>query len=125
MDNPATTEALTDRGYVLPEGSSVPQTRLDEAWRALQLEPTLPGLVARIEAEEVPVENVVDVLAAAALRVLRNPDGVEEDSGSIDDYREARKFADSTQDLYFTAAELRRLQPTAVAVPTAGSFKYS
>lgn len=125
MDNPATTAALTARGYALPNGSQAPQTRLDEAWRALQRERSLPGLVARIEAGELAVEDVVDVIAAAALRVLRNPEGLEEDSGSIDDYRETRRHADASIDLYFTAAEIRRLMPETFYVVTAGSFKYS
>ena len=57
--------------------------------------------------------------------MLRNPEGVEEESGAIDDYRESWKRSDSSADIYFTAAELRRLQPTVVA-PTgfAGSMKY-
>lgn len=125
MDNPATTAALTARGYVLPTGSEAPQTRLDEAWRALQLEEALPDLVARIDSGDLAVESVVDVIAAAALRVLRNPEGVEEQSGAIDDYRESWKHADATQDLYFTAAEIRRLMRQDVVVPSAGSFKYS
>ncbi|WP_181312469.1 hypothetical protein [Nocardioides campestrisoli] len=99
------------------------QTRLDEAWRGLQREPSLPGLVARIQADELDVESVVDVLIAAALRVLRNPEGFESESGAIDDYQESWKRADATQDLYFTAAELRRLAPSFVT-PTAGSIKY-
>lgn len=124
MDNPAAPAALTARGYSGPASTEVQQTRLDEAWRALQRERGLPGLVARIQSGELPVENVVDVVAAAALRVLRNPEGFEEESGSIDDYRESSKRADATEDIYFTAAEIRRLQPTG-PVLTAGSFKYS
>lgn len=125
MQNPATPDALVARGYTGPASNTVQQTRLDEAWRALQRERELPGLVARIESNELDAALVVDVLCAAALRVLRNPEGAEEESGSIDDYRESRKLADATQDLYFTAAEIRRLQPT-VVVPQGwvGSMKY-
>lgn len=124
MDNPASPAALTGRGYSGPASTAVQQTRLDEAWRGLQREPSLAGLVARIDSGDLPVENVVDVIAAAALRVLRNPEGNTEESGAFDDYRESWKRADATEDLYFTAAELRRLQPP-VATPTAGSFRYS
>ncbi len=126
MDNPATPEALADRGYTGPATTTVQKTRLDEAWRALQRERELPGLVARIEAGDPDLATVVDVIAAAALRVLRNPEGVESESGGIDDYTESRKLADASQDVYFTSAEIRRLQPAVVA-PTgfAGSFKYS
>ncbi len=125
MENPATPDALTARGYTGPASTTVQQTRLDEAWRALQREPGLPGLVARIDAEELDVPSVVDVIAAAALRVLRNPEGLESESGGIDDYTESRRHADPTQDLYFTAAELRRLQP-AYVLPAgfSGSMKY-
>lgn len=126
MDNPATPAALADRGYTGPASTTVQTTRLDEAWRALQRERELPGLVARIQAGDPDEATVVDVIAAAALRVLRNPEGVESESGGIDDYTESRKLADASQDVYFTSAEIRRLQP-AVVTPTgfAGSFKYS
>lgn len=126
MDNPAAPAALSGRGYTGPAPLEVQQTRLDEVWRALQRERELPDLVARIESEDLPVDNVVDVIAAAALRVLRNPEGVEEANNAIDDYRESWKRADATEDIYFTAAEIRRLKPADDAyVPTAGSFKYS
>lgn len=127
MDNPATTAVLTDRGHVLPVGvtPTLAQTRLDEAWRALQRESSLPGLVTRVEVGDLDVELVVDVVIAAALRVMRNPEGVESESGQIDDYSESRKLADATADLYFTAAELRRLAPVAQApAGFSGSFKY-
>ncbi|UUW88397.1 hypothetical protein [Pimelobacter simplex] len=125
MDNPATPDDLTARGYTGPATTRVQQTRLDEAWRALQRERELPGLVARIDSGELDEELVVDVIAAAALRVLRNPEGTESESGAIDDYQESVKYADPTQDVYFTAAEIRRLQP-AVVVPSGyvGSMKY-
>lgn len=125
MDNPATTAHLVARGYTPTPGSNAPQTRLDEAWRALQREQQLPGLVARIQSGDLPVPDVIDVVAAAALRVLRNADGVREESTAIDDYRETRRHADASLDLYFTAAEIRRLMPATTYIPTAGSFKYS
>lgn len=125
MDNPATLAALVARDYTGPASPAAQQTRLDEAWRALQRQRELPGLVARIESGDLSVQDVIDVIAAAALRVLRNPEGVEEESGAIDDYRETRKHSDATLDLYFTGAEIRRLQPLA-ALPDgfAGSMKY-
>lgn len=120
MDNPASTTDLTNRGYVIPPGSPVAQTRLDEAWRALQGE--VKTVVASIQSGWVSAEAVADVVASAALRVLRNPEGIEEESEAVDDYRGSRRRADATEDVYFTAAELRRLtQP----IPTAGSFPYS
>lgn len=124
MASLATPADLTARGYDGTASEEVQQTRLDEAWRALQREPELPGLVARMESGELPLESVVDVIAAAALRVLRNPEGFTDESGGIDDYRESFKRADATQDIYFTAAEVRRLKPVESYIPTAGSFKY-
>lgn len=125
MENPAVPGDLTKRGYTGPASVEVQQTRLDEAWRALQRQRELPGLVARIESGDLSAADVVDVIAAAALRVLRNPEGVEEESGAIDDYRESFKHADASQDLYFTAAEIRRLQPATVLPPSfVGSMKY-
>lgn len=123
MDNPASPTSLANRGYTGPADVTVQQTRLDEAWRALQLE--LPLLVGWVAAGHLTAEAVADVVSAAALRVLRNPEGHTEGSGAIDDWRESWKLADSTEDLYFTAAELRRLSAAVPAAPTAGSFKYS
>lgn len=124
MDNPATTAALTARGYVLTSGDPVPQTRLDEAWRALQAELRVLGTTvdAAIASGWATADDLVDVVAAAALRVLRNPEGIEEESAGLDDYRESRKRSNPTEDVYFTSAELRRLTPPTL---TAGSFKYS
>lgn len=120
MENPATFTDLDARGYT--GAQPVAETRLGEAWRALLRE--VPSVPERISSGELTAADVVDVVCAAALRVLRNPDGIEQDSGSIDDYQESRRFADASSDVYFTAAELRRLQP-AIGVPSAGSLKYS
>lgn len=120
MDNPATIVDLVARGYVLPEGSPVPQTRLDQVWRALQRE--VPSIQTSLTAGWLAREDVADVVADATMRILDNPAGVEEESEAIDDYRYTRKRANPTADIYFTAAELRRLTPF---VPTAGSQKYS
>lgn len=122
MDNPAHSGHLKALGY---QGDiDVAQAWLDAAWRALCRE--VPSVETRIAAAELEVAVVIDVVAAAALRVLRNPEGVESDSGAIDDYQEARKHADATQDVYFTAAELRRLQPADAAFLSgfSGSVKY-
>lgn len=124
MDNPATLADLSKRGYDGPASAEVQQTRLDEAWRALQLEPDVRPIVDWIAAGRVPAAAAADVVAAAALRVLRNPEGRTDEAGSIDDYSESWKLADATEDVYFTAAEKRRLTPTST-VPSAGSFKYS
>lgn len=124
MENPASTDDLVARGYALPSGSNVPQTRLDEAWRALQRELRVLGTTAEAALATGWVEpaDLVDVVTAAALRVLDNPEGIEEESAQIDDWRESRRRANATRDVYFTAAELRRLTPP---MPTAGSMPYT
>lgn len=121
MNNPATTSDLTARGYVIPDGgTTAAQTRLDEAWRALNRQ--VRSLETSLTSGWITTEDVVDVVTAAALRVLRNPAGVTESTGSIDDWRETQRYADFTQDLYFTAAELRSLEPV---TPTGGSMPYT
>lgn len=120
MNNPA---SLPIVGYSGTADTDVQQYWLDAAWRALQREDR--GLVARITAGDVDAATVADVVYAAARRVLRNPDGVEAESGGIDDYTESWKRADATEDLYFTAAELRRLLPVDItASGWTGSVKY-
>lgn len=117
---------LTARGYDGPASDAVQKTWLDVAWRALRRELRPFDLDAAIAEERVDAQDVVDVVAQAALRVLRNPEGAESRSGSIDDYDEAEKLADASSDVYFTAAELRRLAPVSSEPTTfAGSFKYS
>lgn len=106
MDNPAIAPIV---GYDGPAPEDVQQYWLDVAWRALQGEDR--SLVANIEAGKIDVAMVRDVVTAAARRVLRNPDGNVSEDFAIDDYRESWKKSDSTEDIYFTAAELRRLRP--------------
>lgn len=123
MENPAQSSDLTARGYV--GDGTVAQTWLDVAWRALRREPDLPGLVERITSGQLDVEDVKDVVVSATLRVLRNPEGFEAESGAIDDYQESFKRSDATQDIYFTSAELRRLVADSyTAGGFAGSIKF-
>lgn len=117
MNNPA---QVSDPRLAAYASNGALQTRLDEAWRALQRE--LPGLVAWIESEQVSEADAGDAVISATLRVLRNPEGAKKRDGSIDDWSESVELADSTEDMYFTSAELRRLSP---AVYGAGSFTYT
>lgn len=122
MENPASAPIPGYTGSADPE---LQQYWLDVAWRQLQREDA--GLVARIEAGEIDAATVADVVTAAARRVLRNPEGLEEESGRIDDYAESWKRSDATEDIYFTAAELRRLRsPISAAAQSGwvGSQKY-
>lgn len=115
MANPADVDDLKLRWHPNPlddvDEAAVAQTRLDEAWRALQGEITT--IQALINAAEVDTATVIDVLCSAALRVLRNPEGHVSGSLSIDDYSESWEAGEAsrTSDLYFTSAELRRLRP--------------
>ena len=111
MLNPAAPSDLANRGYNGPASETVQQTRLNEAWRALRRE--IPGLIDQIRSGDLEEADAVDVICAATMRVLRNPEGFESESTSIDDYQESFRRADASIDLYFTAAELRRLQPVA------------
>ena len=121
MQNPATTADLIKLGYTpVPADSLVPQAWLDRAFRSLVLE--VPSLEASITAGKFTAADVIDVVVAAALRALRNGDGVTDEARSLDDYSETFKRADATEDIYFTAAELRRLVPQVFG---GGSFKYS
>ena len=121
MDNPAQSSDLAARGW---EGDlEVARTWLDVAWRALRRE--VPSLEASITSGSLDAADAGDVVSAAALRVLRNPEGFKQRSGAIDDYQESGTYSDATQDVYFTAAELRRLTPVGYAGGVfAGSIKY-
>jgi hypothetical protein len=120
VDNPARADDPRLAAYAA--NSALLQARLDQVWRALQREPELRGLADWIESDQVSAADAGDVVISATLRVLRNPDGAEEESSSIDDYTERTKRADATEDVYFTAAEKRRLAPP---VYTAGSMSFT
>lgn len=109
MDNPASPNDARLARYA--GNGALLQARLDEVWRALQREPELRGLAGWIESGQVTAADAGDVVISAVLRVLRNPEGAEEEASSIDDYNERTKRADATEDVYFTAAEKRRLTP--------------
>jgi hypothetical protein len=121
MDNPASAPIP---GYDGNASTEIQQYWLDVAWRQLQREDRT--LVGRIMSGDIDTDTVSDVIEAAARRVLRNPDGRKSESVSIDDYSESWSTSDPTEDLYFTAAELRRLQPTTDAILDgwSGSARY-
>lgn len=132
MDNPAGVAGLTGRGLSIGDApgqttTAVANFRLGEAWRALQRELKRIGvdIDAALASNVFTTEDLADVICQAAMRVLGNPAGVTKESGAVDDYSESREYGNVSQDVYFTAAELRRLTPdTVYAAPTAGSFKY-
>ena len=61
------------------------------------------------------------MVADATTRILDNPEGVKARQSALDDFSEREELANATADVYFTAAELRRLTPP---MPTAGSLRY-
>jgi hypothetical protein len=121
MDNPASAPIP---GYDGNASTEIQQYWLDVAWRQLQREDR--SLVGRITSGDIDQATVDDVITAAARRVLRNPDGRKSENISLDDYSESWTTADPTEDLYFTAAELRRLQPATDAILDgwSGSARY-
>lgn len=71
----------------------------------------LPDIQSRIDGPPADANLqrlAVQVQVAAVLRVLRNPDGVLEESG--DDYRRRLDAAVSTGQLYVSASEIERLR---------------
>lgn len=122
MENPAQQPELEDRGYAGPATPAVQQKWLDVAWRQLRrdLRRHHVDLEAALTDGTLDTDDVVDVVVAATLRVLRNPEGVESESAGIDDYREAIKHRDASEDVYFTAAELRSLLPAEAHTPGSG-----
>lgn len=108
MDNPADYPALQVLGYTGPQATA--EAWLGIVWRSLQAEDTT--LVQRVTDGLLDIQLVADVVTTATKRVLDNPDGYAEHSYRIDDWSEQRKLSNSTQDVYFTAGELRRLGVT-------------
>lgn len=121
MDNPASPADPRLAAYA--GNGALLQVRLDESWRALQRE--LPALVSWITGGQVTAPDAGDVVISGVLRVLRNPDGAAEESSSLDDYSENTKRADATLDVYFTSAELRRLNPAEAIGANSGSFSFA
>jgi len=91
--------------------SIVAQSYLDDAQGIVLVR--RPTLLADITAGTVDAANVVTVVTAMVLRVLKNPDGKGEES--IDDYRYKRDAAIASGALYVSDDELRLV--TGVLIP--------
>lgn len=119
MPNPATTADVIARWRPLSaQETTNAQTFLDDAWVMLRRHFTAIGvdieaLIATDNA--LPVDDqtlesaVVKVIVTAVLRVLKNPDGLAQES--IDDYTYKRDEAVSAGLLYFGDGELDGLVP--------------
>jgi|GEM_PF-6447766 len=85
------------------------QSWLDMAWRILLVDS--PGIQARIDADTVDVDLVIDILAEAVARKGKNADGKRQESVTIDDATRSWTLdaSISAGELFFTPDELRRL----------------
>lgn len=108
MANPATTADIEARWRPLtaPETTNA-EAFLADAWALLTAR--RPTLEADITAGTVTVGNAVRVVTAMVLRILRNPDGVLQES--IEDYSFRRDALVSTGRLHVTDEELAVLTP--------------
>jgi hypothetical protein len=108
MPNPATTADIEARWRPLTEAeATTAATLLGDAWWILV--GRLPNLEANMTAGTVATENVIRVLCAMVLRVLKNPEGKLEEQ--VDDYRYRRDSAISSGELLVTSDELADLTP--------------
>lgn len=112
MANPAFTPDIEARWRPLSAQETInAQTFLDDAWVMFRRHFDLLGVdvEASIAADTDLAADVVRVLVTAVLRVMKNPDGLSQES--IDDYTYRRDEATSAGLLYFTADELDGLVP--------------
>lgn len=108
MPNPATVDDVEARWQPLSEQQTINASALlDDAWALLLSR--RPALEDDITASTVSEENVIRVVCAIVLRVLRNPDGKLEER--LDDYSYRRDSATSTGGLYVTPDELADITP--------------
>lgn len=108
MPNPTTVADLEARWRPLSTQEAInAQAFLTDAWA--HLTGRRPNLEADMTAGTVSNENVVKVVSAMVLRVLKNPDGWEDEA--IDDWRGKRHQAISSGELYVTSTELADVTP--------------
>lgn len=114
--NPATVSDIETRWRTLTSDETTVATALiNDAWAQLiQMADNVPGDLAGDAMDPALVQSVI---AAAVIRVMKNPDGNR--SESIEDYSWTRDSAVSTGTLYFTDNELalmKGVRPKAVAL---------
>lgn len=114
MANPATVADIESRWRPLStQETTNAQTFLDDAWVMLKRRMAVTGvdIEAEIATDADLSADVVRVLCAAVLRVLKNPDGKRQES--IDDYSWTRDEAVSAGLLYLDDGDLDGLIPGA------------
>lgn len=108
MPNPTTTADLADRWRPLTTQETVNATAfLADAWA--ELLSRRPKIEADMTAGTVTTANVVRVVAAMVLRVLRNPEGYDQES--IDDWSGRRSSLVADGILRITSEELASVTP--------------
>jgi hypothetical protein len=108
VPNPASIADIEARWRPLTEQEAINADVLtDDAWEILLTR--RPNLEDDMAALTVSEPNVIRVVCAMVLRVLRNPDGLLEES--IDDYRYRRDSVLSAGLLYATDDELADITP--------------
>lgn len=109
MANPATPADVVNRWRSLTDQQTInAQTFLDDAWRDMRRK--VPDVEARIVADATGdlAADVVEVLANAVLRVLKNPDGSKRES--IDDGSWEPNQAAASGLLYLEDVELDKVR---------------
>lgn len=108
MANPATVADIEARWRPLTDQQAInADAYLDDAWAMLL--GRRPTLEADLTAGTVSEANVVRVVAAMVLRILRNPEGKE--SEQIDDYKYTRSKLIASGLLHVTDDELADITP--------------
>lgn len=108
MANPATIGDIEARWRPLTDLETANATAfLGDAWEELLSK--RPNLEADITAETIRPGNVVRVVVAMVLRVLKNPDGYIEEA--IDDWRGRRDALVASGVLHVTSEELAAVTP--------------
>lgn len=112
MANPATHADVSARWRTLTTAEQAQATVfLDDAWRLLKRK--VANLETRLDEGEADLEeNAVQVLAQAVIRKMKNPDGVRQESITIDDATRQRTLATQPEPgaIYFTEAELESVR---------------
>lgn len=108
MANPATVADVEARWRPLTaQETTNAEALLSDAWELLL--GRRPTLEADLTAETISEGNVIRVICAMVLRVLRNPDGLSEEA--IDDYRYKRDAILASGVLHVTPDELADVTP--------------
>lgn len=108
MANPATVADIEARWRPLSAQETINATAfLGDAWALLLSR--RPNLEDDLTAQTISEENVIRVVCAMVLRVMRNPEGLVE--FALDDYRARRDALVSAGLLLVTADELADITP--------------